>query len=626
MNHFQISNTNLDVSWQKNTSHKIDNSDLILYYEINDFKITNNSVNENKTINVYGPTIVIDIDDKSFFHFLIFKVAQYFILKQYVPDIKILFISFKNNLPAHDQYKITIINWLIENGISSNIFLANKTKEMHFKNIFALNTQHSLQILDTPLLEMIDKNHKSYIDFHAETIYQMFKEVGLFINKCSGSTQEVTSKKVVIFPSTTFKRIQLMHNAYQELTGNNVTRTPDGEISSDNDYLSLLLHNSEDPGAALSFIKTVFDHENDILYRNLPEDFIQKLYGLFVSFGYTIINDDEYDFDDLARIVATASSLVIFAGSSLIWTGVANENCKILMIDPYQNEYVFPHNLIFKLVSKGRTSSIIRDRELSPEFVPLDRLLNLIRKEMEGSMKFNIVIPMAGQGSRFKNSGISTPKPLIKAGEKTLVEHAVATLGLNGHFVFITRPFDNQKDNDDLTGIFKTLEVFSFAEVMVAAEHFGAAHSANFSKNYINKDLPLIITNCDQHMRWDATKFIEFIKEHDPDGIVVVTKSNNPAHSYAVFNDKLIISKIAEKKVISEYALTGIHYWKDSGDFYRSFFDISKTYEDLGYPEAYVSITYNELIRAGKKIMAYIIPGDEFIPIGTPEEVERFNG
>ena len=57
----------------------------------------------------------------------------------------------------------------------------------------------------------------------------------------------------------------------------------------------------------------------------------------------------------------------------------------------------------------------------------------------------NIVIPMAGLGSRFKIEGFDTPKPLIQVAGKTLVEHSIDSLNINGRYIFITRKYENKK-------------------------------------------------------------------------------------------------------------------------------------------------------------------------------------
>ncbi len=70
----------------------------------------------------------------------------------------------------------------------------------------------------------------------------------------------------------------------------------------------------------------------------------------------------------------------------------------------------------------------------------------------------NIVIPMAGLGSRFQNAGVTTPKPLIVVDGKTLIEHSVDSLGIDGKYIFITRVYDDPQDNERLTSILKMLK------------------------------------------------------------------------------------------------------------------------------------------------------------------------
>ena len=49
----------------------------------------------------------------------------------------------------------------------------------------------------------------------------------------------------------------------------------------------------------------------------------------------------------------------------------------------------------------------------------------------------NIVIPMAGLGTRFSNAGYTTPKPLIDIEGKPMIQQAVETVGFEGKYIFI---------------------------------------------------------------------------------------------------------------------------------------------------------------------------------------------
>lgn len=235
-----------------------------------------------------------------------------------------------------------------------------------------------------------------------------------------------------------------------------------------------------------------------------------------------------------------------------------------------------------------------------------------------------ILIPMAGKGSRFSNAGYSTPKPLIEVAGKTLIERSIETLGFqDAHFVFITRSFQNLEDNEALTGIFTRL-CKSFTEVRVDSEHLGAAHSAMYAEKYIDSDSELIISNCDQSLIWDSSDFLKSMRNDNADGGLVLFNSSKEQHSFARI-DGWSVREVAEKRVISQNALVGVHYWKSAELFFDSARSLMSDYEQNGYKEAYVSLTYNYLIEDKKKVVPYFFSEkDRYYPLGTPEDVDLY--
>jgi NDP-sugar pyrophosphorylase family protein len=235
----------------------------------------------------------------------------------------------------------------------------------------------------------------------------------------------------------------------------------------------------------------------------------------------------------------------------------------------------------------------------------------------------NIVIPMAGLGSRFANVGVKTPKPLIEVGGITLIEHTITSLGIDGKYYFITREYDDIKYNNQLVDIFNNLDI-DYVEIRLNHNQNGAADAALYAETYIDNDDQLIITNCDQILQWDSQKFIDIINKNNCDGAVVLYKSNSSKDSYArISNNK--IYEIVEKNPISEDALIGVHYWKHGKDFVVSAKQSLMNHSWDG-KEAYISETYNYLIKEGKIISPYTIPNNEYICLGTPEHVEEYIG
>ena len=122
----------------------------------------------------------------------------------------------------------------------------------------------------------------------------------------------------------------------------------------------------------------------------------------------------------------------------------------------------------------------------------------------------NIIIPMAGLGSRFSKNGIKTPKPLIQVDGKTLIQHSVESLGIDGRYIFITRKYDNSQYNEELSEILKQLHPSS-EEIRIDKVTSGCSETCLYAKHLINNDDELIITNCDQLMNWDSNSFMKMV-------------------------------------------------------------------------------------------------------------------
>lgn len=232
----------------------------------------------------------------------------------------------------------------------------------------------------------------------------------------------------------------------------------------------------------------------------------------------------------------------------------------------------------------------------------------------------NILIPIAGEGSRFKDVGIDLPKPLIVTNGKTLIQHTIESLNIDGHYIFITKKYENEEHNKQLTKIFEDL-VPSFVEIQVYGKQYGTAYSALHAKDYINNDDELILTNCDQLLDWDSKEFLS-VSRSGGDGSLLLHESDSHKHSYALIKNGKV-TKLAEKNPISSSALVGLHYWKNGKDFVSSAERLVADALDLG-KESYVSLTYNYLINDGKSIIPYFIKPNQYVSLGTPRDIEIY--
>lgn len=228
----------------------------------------------------------------------------------------------------------------------------------------------------------------------------------------------------------------------------------------------------------------------------------------------------------------------------------------------------------------------------------------------------NILIPLAGEGSRFKATH-HIPKPLIPVNDKPMIVRAIESLGIVGKYHFVVR--DNKYMQQTIGAIYSTCPDPNIVSVDYTPQ--GAAATALIMESYIDKDSELIIANCDQIMNWNSYDVLSQMKSYD--GAVVTIQDNDPKHSYVKTEDGVAV-QFAEKQVISNNALTGIHYWKHAKYFFESAKRMINDGKKSANGEYYIAPTYNYLVREGMDIGICRIPNSQYHPIGTPYDLEKY--
>lgn len=231
--------------------------------------------------------------------------------------------------------------------------------------------------------------------------------------------------------------------------------------------------------------------------------------------------------------------------------------------------------------------------------------------------KLNILIPMAGAGSRFQKAGYNLPKPLIDVKGKPMIQHVVENIGLEGKYIFIV-----QKEHYEKYSLKYILKLIKPDCEIIITDGLteGAACTTLLAEEYINKNEPLIIANSDQWVDWSPEHFWDYVTRRNCDGAILNFISDSPKHSYSKIEDGYI-TEVAEKKVISNHATVGIYYWK-SGEEYVNCAKQMINKNIRHNNEFYVCPVYNQLIEKGGVVLPYAIP--QMMGMGTPEELDRF--
>ena len=232
--------------------------------------------------------------------------------------------------------------------------------------------------------------------------------------------------------------------------------------------------------------------------------------------------------------------------------------------------------------------------------------------------KLNVLIPMAGAGSRFAQAGYTFPKPLIDVNGKPMIQVVVENLNIEANYIFIV-----QKDHYEKYNLKHLLNLIAPNCTIVQVEGLteGAACTTLLAKEFINKDDPLVIANSDQFVEWNSNECLYAFTADGVDGGILTFESSHPKWSYAKIGDDGFVSEVAEKKPISTNATVGIYYWKRGSDYVKYAEQmIEKNIRTNN--EFYVCPVFNETIEDGKKIRIKQIP--RMWGIGTPEDLNYF--
>jgi len=239
----------------------------------------------------------------------------------------------------------------------------------------------------------------------------------------------------------------------------------------------------------------------------------------------------------------------------------------------------------------------------------------------------NVLIPMAGAGSRFHQVGYSVPKPLIKVFEKTMIRTSIDTLKLKGidcKYTFVARRYKEQEHNEAIQK--ELLNIDPEATVVYVDELTeGSACTCLLARDRMNPDLPLFIFNCDQVFNFSQKTIdaISNIINSKYDGAVITWKDTNPKNSFCEVDTLGFCYNFTEKQPVSDNALIGFHYWKRTSDFIDSAEEMIQKKQKFNN-EYYIAPTYNFLIDKSMMIANIPIEKDECYLIGTPEDLNYY--
>lgn len=250
-------------------------------------------------------------------------------------------------------------------------------------------------------------------------------------------------------------------------------------------------------------------------------------------------------------------------------------------------------------------------------FIEKNKPKTLSRPKWQGG-NMKVLIPMAGEGSRFQKAGYSFPKPLIEVNGKPMIQLVVENLNIDAQHIFVVR-----KEHEERYNIKHLLQLISPGCEVIFTDGLteGAACTTLLAKEFINNDEALLYANSDQFLEWDSNEFMYSMMADSIDGGMLTFEATHPKWSFAKLGPDGYVSEVAEKKPISNIATTGIYYWKHGSDYVKYTEQMIENDVRVNN-EFYVCPVFNEAIADDKKIK--IFPARKMWGIGTPEDLDTF--
>jgi len=237
----------------------------------------------------------------------------------------------------------------------------------------------------------------------------------------------------------------------------------------------------------------------------------------------------------------------------------------------------------------------------------------------------NVVIPMAGLGSRFAKAGYDLPKPLLPVQGKPMIDVVIENLRPKRphRFIFICQQEHIKKYDLESRLLAASSDVQIIAIDKVTQ---GAACTVLLARKYIDNEQSLMIANCDQFISFSIDQYLGEMDLGEYDGYIMTMTATDPKWSYVRLDDDQNIVEVVEKKVVSSEATVGIYNYARGADFVSSA-DAMINANDVVNGEFYVAPVYNYMIKKGARIGYYNIGSERngMYGLGVPCDLDYFN-
>jgi NDP-sugar pyrophosphorylase family protein len=234
--------------------------------------------------------------------------------------------------------------------------------------------------------------------------------------------------------------------------------------------------------------------------------------------------------------------------------------------------------------------------------------------------QINVVIPMAGLGSRFAKAGYTKPKPFIDVAGKTMIERVMDNLALEGaRYILLARKEHLDSERETVNRLLALGNV-EFLPIETMTE--GTACTVLHARALIDDETPLLIANCDQVVDFSCEAFVGDCWARGLDGSILCFKDSklDPKWSFAKTDRTGIVTQVAEKVAISDLATVGLYLFRRGSDFVAGATDMLARNERVNN-EFYTCPVYNHVIRNGGRVGVQEVRFEDMHGLGIPDDL-----
>jgi NDP-sugar pyrophosphorylase family protein len=245
-----------------------------------------------------------------------------------------------------------------------------------------------------------------------------------------------------------------------------------------------------------------------------------------------------------------------------------------------------------------------------------------IREKPPVGARVNVIIPAAGEGSRFAKAGWKKPKPFIDVLGRPMLEHVIDNVSPRGSqtTVLLRRAHMEEQAGAVLALREKGVNILAVDKLTE-----GTAATVLLARRSFDDNRPMMVANSDQIVDFDVSEFVQDCFRRRLDGSILVFRdpSMDPKWSFARLDGDGLVIEVAEKKPISDLATVGIYLFTNGRDFVAAAADMMAA-NDRVNGEFYTCPVYNYMIAQGARIGVYEVPMDAMKGLGTPEDLHAF--